>query len=229
MTARCFTTLLTAMMSRCVISASFTLYWFLHERSRLRILVISCLLLHRSHDPYLLATSLFPHLPAHKPQPTTHNPQPTTHNMPPPPSTVPLRLPSTISPQAMPTQAPPQTARITTNPESLRTFDVSAPILRFEFPDPASQAAFHRSFALTKTNADKAKFMARWFDNYDGQVSIPKVPARWDTSNYGQTRRHHPQTTTNILRSCCMLMRHRHRQTTTWRWQDDCRRRCRCL
>jgi len=96
-----------------------------------------------------------------------------------PSGSVPLRMP----PDALTTLPPQPTARITTNPEALRTFHTSLPILRFDFPDAASQASFHRAFALLKTSKDKAAFMQRFFDNYDGQVSIPKVPARWDTSN----------------------------------------------
>ncbi|KAF2022858.1 hypothetical protein EK21DRAFT_95389 [Setomelanomma holmii] len=76
----------------------------------------------------------------------------------------------------------PSNAKITTNPEALRHFDTTHTILRFGFPDAASQAAFHRTFALLNTEKEKAAFMQRFFANYDGVVAVPKVPTRWDTS-----------------------------------------------
>lgn len=92
-------------------------------------------------------------------------------------------IPSVPINPTTPTRLIPPTPHITTNPSTLRTFNTSLPIHRFDFPDAATQAAFHRSFALLRTEKDKADFMQRFFDNYDGQVSIPKRPARYDTSN----------------------------------------------
>jgi hypothetical protein len=47
-------------------------------------------------------------------------------------------------------------------------------MLRFDFLTPGAQATFHRAFAQVRTEKDKADFMARFFDNYDGQVQIPR-------------------------------------------------------
>jgi hypothetical protein len=90
-------------------------------------------------------------------------------------------LPVPLSTTSTPSSTP-LSRRITRAPESLREFDTSRPILRFDFPDAATQSSFHRAFALLRTKKDKAAVMQRFFDNYDGVVSIPKVPARWDTS-----------------------------------------------
>jgi hypothetical protein len=87
----------------------------------------------------------------------------------------PIELPKS-SPEDPVTQL--SSPRITINPETLRTFNTNQTIHRFDFPDVALQAAFHRSFALLHT-----QFMQHFYDKYDGQVSIPKVPARCDTSN----------------------------------------------
>ncbi|KAI4621121.1 uncharacterized protein J4E87_006749 [Alternaria ethzedia] len=70
---------------------------------------------------------------------------------------------------------PPQPAGlITSSPHTLQNFDLTAPILRFDFPTPAAQATFHRAFLQVRNEKDKAAFMQRFFDNYDGQVSIPR-------------------------------------------------------
>jgi len=128
------------------------------------------------HSLSLLPLPFFPlfdiplskcHLP-----PTTHN-QP---NMSPPTPSVSIHLSTTT------TTTPPLLPRITTNQTTLPSFSPTHPILRFSFPTVASQASHHRAFALLRTTKDKASFMAHYFDSYDGVISIPKVPARWDTS-----------------------------------------------
>ncbi|KAI4949416.1 hypothetical protein J4E91_005155 [Alternaria rosae] len=63
---------------------------------------------------------------------------------------------------------------ITSSPHALQKFDLTVPILRFDFPTPAAQATFHRAFLQVRNEKDKAAFMQRFFDNYDGQVSIPR-------------------------------------------------------
>ncbi|KAH6881677.1 hypothetical protein BKA58DRAFT_433457 [Alternaria rosae] len=70
-----------------------------------------------------------------------------------------------------PTQTP---SLITSSPHALQKFELTAPILRLDFPTPAAQATFHRAFLQVRNEKDKAAFMQRFFDNYDGQVSIPR-------------------------------------------------------
>ncbi len=70
-----------------------------------------------------------------------------------------------------PSQPP---GRISSSPRTLTTWDTSLPILRFDFAIPAAQATFHRAFLQVRSEKDKATFMTRFFDNYDGQVSIPR-------------------------------------------------------
>jgi hypothetical protein len=113
---------------------------------------------------------------------------------------LPLHLPTTtgnmstrIPPQSLLLTPNPQTpvpilttlllhgGRITQNPHDLLTFDPSRPILRFTFPSAASQASFHRAFALLRSEAEKTAFMQRWFECYDGVVEVPHVQERWDT------------------------------------------------
>ncbi|KAI4714099.1 hypothetical protein J4E89_001549 [Alternaria sp. Ai002NY15] len=73
-----------------------------------------------------------------------------------------------------PTNPPQPPGLITSSPHTLQNFDLTAPILRFDFPTPAAQATFHRAFLQVRNEKDKAAFMQRFFDNYDGQVSIPR-------------------------------------------------------
>ena len=73
-----------------------------------------------------------------------------------------------------PTNPPQPAGLITSSPHTLQNFDLTAPILRFDFPTPAAQATFHRAFLQVRNEKDKAAFMQRFFDNYDGQVSIPR-------------------------------------------------------
>ncbi|KAI4636244.1 hypothetical protein J4E83_001198 [Alternaria metachromatica] len=73
-----------------------------------------------------------------------------------------------------PNNAPQPPGLITSSPHTLQNFDLTAPILRFDFPTPAAQATFHRAFLQVRNEKDKAAFMQRFFDNYDGQVSIPR-------------------------------------------------------
>lgn len=64
--------------------------------------------------------------------------------------------------------------RITTSAVSLPSWDTTLPILRFDFPNAQTQATFHRAFAQIRSEKDKVAFMTRFFENYDGQVSIPR-------------------------------------------------------
>jgi hypothetical protein len=64
--------------------------------------------------------------------------------------------------------------RITTSAASLPSWDTTLPILRFDFPNAQTQATFHRAFAQIRSEKDKAAFMMRFFENYDGQVLIPR-------------------------------------------------------
>jgi len=91
-----------------------------------------------------------------------NNPIPTTHTN--------TKMNTPRQPPAQP-QAP---GLITSSPHTLQTFDLTAPILRFDFPTPAAQATFHRAFLQVRNEKDKAAFMQRFFDSYDGQVSIPR-------------------------------------------------------
>ena len=68
----------------------------------------------------------------------------------------------------------PATGRITSSAQILPNWDTSRPILRFDFPNAQAQEAFHRAFLQVRSEKDKAAFMARFFENYDGQVSIPR-------------------------------------------------------
>ncbi|KAH8641742.1 hypothetical protein IG631_04683 [Alternaria alternata] len=68
----------------------------------------------------------------------------------------------------------PATGRITSSAQILLNWDTSRPILRFDFPNAQAQEAFHRAFLQVRSEKDKAAFMARFFENYDGQVSIPR-------------------------------------------------------
>jgi hypothetical protein len=82
-----------------------------------------------------------------------------------------------------PTQPPVPTSSITgplapgsisRDPNTLRHWDTARPILRFDFQTPQEQATFHRAFSQIHTPKDKADFISRFFDNYDGQVQIPR-------------------------------------------------------
>ncbi|CAI9628873.1 unnamed protein product [Alternaria burnsii] len=68
----------------------------------------------------------------------------------------------------------PATGRITSSAQILPNWDTTRPILRFDFPTAQDQEAFHRAFLQVRSEKDKATFMARFFDNYDSQVSIPR-------------------------------------------------------
>lgn len=81
------------------------------------------------------------------------------------------------NPTNTPSQPPPPTqipGLITSSPRALQNFDLIAPILRFDFPTPVAQATFHRAVLQVRNEKDKAAFMQHFFDNYDGQVSIPR-------------------------------------------------------
>jgi hypothetical protein len=82
----------------------------------------------------------------------------------------------------------PATGRITSSAQILPNWDTSRPILRFDFPNAQAQEAFHRAFLQVRSEKDKAAFMARFFENYDGQVSIPRRVAM-DTSRDEQVAR----------------------------------------
>ncbi|KAF2826795.1 hypothetical protein CC86DRAFT_406048 [Ophiobolus disseminans] len=99
------------------------------------------------------------------------------HPLPSVPFTLPSAQPHTTQPPS-----PTPTPRITTKAENLLTFDPTSPILRFNFPNAATQASFHRAFALLLTTRNKAAFLSRFAENFDAQVNIPKKPVRWDTS-----------------------------------------------
>ncbi|KAG9193652.1 hypothetical protein G6011_03687 [Alternaria panax] len=66
------------------------------------------------------------------------------------------------------------TGRITSSAKILPSWDTTRPILRFDFPTAQAQETFHRAFLQVRSEKDKAAFMARFFENYDGQVSIPR-------------------------------------------------------
>ena len=82
----------------------------------------------------------------------------------------------------------PATGRITSSAQILPNWDTSRPILRFDFPNAQAQEAFHRAFLQVRSEKDKAAFMARFFENYDGQVSIPRRVVM-DTSRDEQVAR----------------------------------------
>ncbi|KAL1799452.1 hypothetical protein ACET3X_003489 [Alternaria dauci] len=76
--------------------------------------------------------------------------------------------------QSPDTTTPPATGCITNSAQILPNWDTSRPILRFDFPNAETQSTFHRAFLQVRSEQDKAAFMARFFENYDGQVSIPR-------------------------------------------------------
>ncbi|PZC91173.1 hypothetical protein A1F95_08954 [Pyrenophora tritici-repentis] len=90
---------------------------------------------------------------------------------------------SSKSPSTPPAEEDPQfPGTITTSPNRLDTLDLTHPILRFSFPTAAAQTAFHHAFPQLRTPRDRAAFMERYFDNYEGVVDIPRR-IHMDTSN----------------------------------------------
>ncbi|KAF1937021.1 hypothetical protein EJ02DRAFT_303858, partial [Clathrospora elynae] len=78
--------------------------------------------------------------------------------------------------------------RITQFPHALRNWSITTPTLRFTFRTPEQQATFHRAFAQLGTSADRATFMDRFSDHYDGVVQVPRHMAMDTAEDEGFAR-----------------------------------------
>ncbi|CAA9962920.1 hypothetical protein PTMSG1_06288 [Pyrenophora teres f. maculata] len=91
-------------------------------------------------------------------------------------------------PSPTPAEDHPFPGTITTSFHHLATLNLTHPILRFSFPTASAQTAFHHAFAQLRTPRDRAAFMERYYDNYEGVVDIPRL-VHMDTSNHEKMAR----------------------------------------